>query len=300
MGFNITQFLKDFNIVSSTEHHHCSPGWIQVHCPFCNDSNFHLGLPLNNPKVGNCWRCGKHSLWETIKQLLNCSGSRVYQLSQDYEMESSLYAAVKKNRTLPRVLKYPVGTSPLGDPHKRYLMSRGFDPEYLAREWGLLGTGPVGDYKHRIIIPIHYEGMVVSYIARDITGRSSIRYKTCPSTMEVRSHKHCLYGLDKVRGNEWVLVVEGPVDVWRMGPGIVATFGITWTREQILLLSRFNLTSILYDSEPQAQDQAQKLAYELSILNVDVEVIQQDLTKDPGELGEGDALELKRTIKERR
>ena len=289
------RLLKDYNIAHTTEHHHCTTGWVQVNCPFCTDSDFHLGIPLHDPKIVNCWRCGKHSLFETIKELLHCTGGEAYRILEKYETGISPYELVKK-RKQASTLVLPPGTGPLNDNHKRYLIKRGFDLEQLVQEWDILGTGPLGPYKHRIIIPIHHEGRLVSYTGRDITERSDTRYKTCESGKEVRSHKHCLYGLDKVQGNNWVLVVEGPTDVWRIGPGTVATFGITWVKEQVLLLSRFKMASILYDPEPYAQEQALKLAVELNWLGVDTEIIQQHGASDPGDMTNEDVKDLKRRL----
>lgn len=289
------RFLKDYNIAHTTEHHHCTPGWVQVNCPFCADSDFHLGIPLHDPKIVNCWRCGKHSLFETIKEILHCSSGEAYRILEKYETNTTPYEPVKKRKQASALL-LPPRTGPLNDNHRRYLIKRGFDPDQLVREWGILGTGPLGSYKHRIIIPIYHEGVLVSYTGRDITERSDTRYKTCESDKEVRSHKHCLYGLDKVKGDDWVLVVEGPTDVWRMGTGTVATLGITWTKEQVLLLSRFKMVSILYDPEPHAQEQAMKLAVELNWLGVDTEIIQQQKGDDPGDMTNEDVKDLKRRL----
>ena len=289
------QLLKDYNIQFSTEHHHCSPGWVQVHCPFCNDNNFHLGIPLSSPKIVNCWRCGRHTMYETIKELLHCSGSEVYQILQKYGEDS--YLSDKKKVENTKVLKFPVGTVPLNSNHRKYLEDRGFDTDVLIQEWGLLGTGHLGENKHRIIIPIYYKNIPVSYTGRDITGKSELRYKTCSTENEVRHHKHCLYGIDKVRGDS-VIVVEGPTDVWRIGPGSVATLGITWTKEQVILLSQFKKVSILYDPEPFAQEQARRLAHELSWLSVESEVLQQSTLEDPAMMNEQDVRKVKDLINE--
>jgi len=179
-------------------------------------------------------------------------------------------------------VKLPVGTGPLQNKHRRYLINRGFNPDELARQWGLQGTGHLGDYKHRIIIPITHHNRLVAYTSRDITGKSPLRYKNCP--VELGNVKHYVYGLDQVIRDR-VIVVEGPVDAWRLGIGIaVSTLGITWTMEQVnlILSSRIRYVSILYDNQPQAQEQADLLAEKLR--DMSVEVLCLDEIKDPGEL----------------
>ena len=167
----------------------------------------------------------------------------------------------------------------------------------LEKEWGLLGTGPVGPYKHRIIAPIHFRNELVSYQGRDITGKSPLRYKACSEKNEVMKHKHTLYGIDKVPGKR-VVVVEGIADVWRLGPGAVATFGIKFTGSQINLLSEFEKVFIIFDSgetEDQAEEQSEILCDSLGCLGVDTEQIRLDGV-DPGDMGQTEANNLMKSL----
>lgn len=175
----------------------------------------------------------------------------------------------------------PPGCGPMADCHKQYLERRKYDPDQLAATWGLLGTGPVGPYKLRVIIPIHFQNVMVSFQGRDITNQSPLKYKACSKDKEARDHKTVLYGLDKVPGSS-VVIVEGVPSVWRLGPGSVATFGIEYTAAQVGLLRQFSRRYILFDagaSEGAARAQSLRLATALSAFDGITEVL---------DLGEGD------------
>ncbi len=298
--FDTMQFLRDRRIPHTTDHHHCSDGWVVMHCPLCPpgaSKNYHIGVELSTGRV-NCWRCGGHNLPSLVRGLLGCDWSEAFREMEKYggvplrRAEGEKYEAAH-----PTVLTLPVGTGPLKDRHKRYLLDRGFAPMELAVKWGLFGTGHLGPYKQRIIIPMLVEGVPVSYTGRDVTGRATLRYKDCPLAEEVAPLKHCLYGLDKVPGKA-VVVVEGAVDVWRLGAGAVATMGIQWNYHHVNALAEFDYVGVLYDDQPQAQVQATKLVEELSYLVPHTEVLHRR-GGDPGDLSPREADLIMRQLMKR-
>ena len=202
------------------------------------------------------------------------------------------------NATSPSFLSLPIGCKSImsDDPqferHRNYLASRNFDPKELEKTWKLYGTGPIGPYKFRIIAPIFYGGRMVSYQGRDITGKSKIKYKACSKSMELVNHKRILYGLDFV--NDVAIIVEGIADVWRLGKGAVATFGIEFTQPQVAILSKLRKCFIMFDAEEIAQKKAKELAESIVSLNpnVKVEIIKLSGVKDPAELTEKEAREI--------
>jgi hypothetical protein len=308
--FNATAFYQDHKIQFKTKgHKHCRPGWIQIPCPHCaGNVGYHLGYCIkpNTSFSGRyvCWRCGGKGLFNVVHALLKCSKKEVLEIIKRYGGSVSADVKIEADeKPRPQQVGLPLNCRELGAKHRRYLINeRGFDPDALVAEWGLVGTGLDGHvilpgggaewYKFRIIIPIYYKGVLISFQGRDITGKSGIKYKACPQALEVRDHKHSLYGLDKVRGNA-VVVTEGVMDVWRLGPGAVATFGIKWTAQQLLLLAGFKRIFLLYDPDPQAIKQADQLAYELGCMGRDVEVFEMD-GGDPAELAPDDARALMR------
>lgn len=281
---DLLQILSDHNIDHTTEHHHSSPGWVQVHCPFCpGKRNYHLGLKLDG-KGANCWRCGGHDPARAISTLLVIS-------YRDAKRLLGLAPAVvfrpqqQKQVVRPITLRFPAHEQHLPIQHRQYLLRRGFDADQIIRDYRIVGTGPVGDYKWRILIPIYREGQLISYMGRDISGRADARYKNCPGEQQVFPAKSWLYDLDRCEGRDRILVVEGPTDVWRMGFGSVATMGISWSWEQAALLTGFKTVFTIFDPEDQAQEQERKLIEVLTLGGVNAEAVGLNAgEKDPGSL----------------
>ena len=232
-----------------------------------------------------CFRCGRHSVSEVIRGLLGCSWAEAYKLRSLYRgREEKAFSAGLEPARPGKSLALPVNTKPLSDRHQRYLKNRGFDPSSLLPLWDLQGTGPVGTYKLRIIAPVYHDNRLVSYIGRDITDRSAKKYLPCPAEKELRPHKQCLYGLDLVPRDS-VVVVEGITDVWRLGPGAVATFGSKFTLAQVNILAQFKTCHVMYDADAEAS--ADKLAGHLSVMGIDVDVLIPET--DPAELPQEEA-----------
>lgn len=97
---------------------------------------------------------------------------------------------------------------------------------------------------------------MVSWTTRTIGN--GVRYLSARPEEEKLNHRHLLYGEDLVPGHA-IIVHEGPADVWRTGPGAVATFGTGFQRSQILKLSRYPTRVVCFDNEPAAQEMADKL-----------------------------------------
>jgi hypothetical protein len=280
-------------------HKHVRQGWIGIPCPYCTGNpGYHLGYCIDpvSKYAGHfrCWRCGGKKAIEVIKTITHTDSQGAFQIIKQFSTGSGTVLFESGIRKGPStgldICKLPAGTGQMLKRHRDYLMRRDFDPEKIESLWSLQATGPVGEYNHRIIIPIYFNGKLVSYQGRDITGRSKMKYKACRQDLESREHKHCLYGLDQVKGDS-VVVVEGVTDVWRLGPGSVAAFGIEYTAVQVALLTKFKKIFILFDEEEQAQEQARKLAGALICPERVVEIVSLS-SGDPGDMSQQDADEL--------
>lgn len=282
---NLEAFCQDNRVEYLTEgHHHAHQGWAQIHCPFCSSGSegWHLGFNLEGGNF-NCWRCGKHSPWDVVGALLNTkNGSKISEAMAKY---GTGYAARKrKSITRKKAIKPPSGTEPLEKPHRKYLKKRGFDPDKLVEDWGIQGTSHLsGLWNWRIIMPIsNIDGIIVAYQGRTIRKKIKPKYKLIDNTEMLEDPKKLLYGINKVPGDS-VLIVEGPADVWNLGPGAVATGGIDWTTAQGNILRGFKNRFIIYDPEPKAQERAEELAKFLSYYPGNTEII-DGLDSDPGDL----------------
>ena len=302
--FSILAFLRDRRIDHTTTGPRSRPGWVQVNCPFCGGGGrgYDLGIKIDDARCA-CWRCrGKH-ISEVVMALTRCSREELRTIMAQYGGQKARPTLLKQNEESPikavhrkRQCKLPAGTAEMTERHLQYLEKRGYDAELLEDVFGLKGTGPLGDYAHRIILPIIFEGRVVSFQGRDITGRAELRYKACAMADETVHHKHVLYGWDLAKKKSCV-VVEGAADAWRLGPGAVATFGTGFTPQQAALLAgRFDRVFLAFDPEPQAQKVAEELAWVLGNAGAECVVVELDDGIDPGDMGQKDADALMREM----
>lgn len=296
---NIIQLYQDFSIPYKTEgHKHVRNGWINVECPFCSGNpGLHLSYHLEE-NYYICWRCGWHPILKTISMLLNVSEQKALPIIRQY---GQVY--YHKETKLPANKKpfmFPTGIVPLLKHHKNYLSERGFDPDKLERLWNIQSCGPVSkldehDYKHRILIPFTWNLDIVSFDTRsNIKDKAGSRYKACSKEREKIEHKRILYGNQE----KWCstgVIVEGPTDVWRLGPEACATSGIKFTSAQTnVIANSFKRTFVVFDDDPQAVIQANKLVAELRFRGK--ESIRYDIKGDPGALSEDDAKHLMKQL----
>lgn len=253
--------LRDYRIESRREgqHHHAVYGWIQFDCPHCSPKSgrFRMGYNIARRNL-NCWVCGPHGLVDTVSLLTGEPVKRVLSLLGD------LAHPVHEERPQRRgTLKLPRGRVPLLPQHRRYLEKRGFDPDEIVQLWGVEGIGVDTRYGWRLFIPAHLDDEVVSWTTRSICDTNSARYKSAPHEMESVSLKQILYGEQYCR--HAIIVNEGPLDAWAIGPGAVATCGVSFTREQVYRMTRYTVRVIVFDKENQAQKRAKTLVEQLSI-----------------------------------
>lgn len=291
--YDIIRLFEDYNVHYYSEGKNVSPGFVQTQCVFCDDNSNHLGWEMNGRLV-NCWRCGWHPIKKALKELLSISYNEVENILLEYSGTSILRAKLNKRETLKEgTVELPGGR--LMDMHKKYLRGRNFDPDGLERKYKLRGVGVAGDWKYRIIIPIIFEGQVVSFQARDITDKQKIRYKNLEISKSLKDPKKVLYNIDNCKGDS-VGVVEGVTDAWRMGSNFVATFGTSLTPGQVTLISKFKKIFLCFDAEKEAQQRGRIIAEKLSVIGCEVELVQLHENKDPAELTDLEALCLKRGL----
>lgn len=255
----IQELLTEYGVryLDGGGHHHCRPGWLQMDCPFCSKGagRYRMGYSLDR---GNfcCWVCGPHPAIETLVELTGQSASKCYTLRGGIDF--------RKLKEVPRPigkLEVPEGVGPLARQHKAYLRRREFDPEAVERLWKVQGTGISDRLAWRLFIPIHYRGEVVSWTTRSLSDTHSVRYVSARPDQEKLPHRDLLYGEDWC--GHAVIVHEGPLDVWATGPGAVCTFGLTYSKTQVLRLSRYPIRVVCFDSEPVAQRRARQLVRDL-------------------------------------
>lgn len=288
----LSQVLDEAGIsyCNAGEHHHVSEGWIGIDCPWCppprgNKGRFRLGINLETGKA-NCWVCGGKSLKAVLLKAGRISPKAV----------DSLLAGV----TIQRVshvehtghFKPPTGIGPLQPAHKKYLKSRGFDPKQIEKLWNVQGIGIASRLQWRLFVPIMLDGRQVSWTTRAIGNRTP-KYKNAPSDQESVSIKDTLYGIDLVRTT--IIVCEGPTDVWRIGPGAVATFGVNVTPSQIDIIRRFPIRVLCFDSDVNKNRSVRSLAEALGMFNGETYQVELD-AEDPASASTKEIRQLRKAF----
>ena len=253
IALNLNELLRTLGVQFIEEgHHHCREGWIQTDCPFCgkHSKRFHLGWNIRHHYL-NCWKCGHHRIVETLAEITGRPIREIKPVVDSLDSHVVFDERIKTNR-----LEMPKGIGPLQEGHIRYIKSRGLCPEHLEETWGIQGIGLSEKLPWRIFIPFHLQREIVSWTTRSI-GEKGLRYISAAAEQEKVNHKTLLYGEDFCR--HAVIVHEGPFDVWRTGPGAVATCGTGFSRHQLLRLANYPVRVICFDSEKPAQKRATEL-----------------------------------------
>ena len=315
MAINFKKLFDDAHIKTRDDPYR---HWTHICCPFCKnppDTHFNGGFFSLQPRY-NCFRCGSHSYYDAVSLALNISISETTKLFKSYDY-------IPKEPVEKKVAKAEHLDLPgyhLDENEKEYLRGRGFNVEYLQSKFHIRGGGIAGDWAYRILIPIYYNHVLVSWTGRSILPKETIkeleipRYKNLSIEQSVINSKEIFFNLDNCNRKE-VILVEGPMDVLKMQNDCVCSLGTSVTREQELFLkNRFEKVFIAFDNEPDAQRKARHLGMNLSSAGMKVEVVNicedfykdvwdEDLKEivriqknDPGELTEDEMNKVKKEL----
>ena len=300
--WRIVDFLRDHRIDFALpgQSGKVSAGWVGICCPFCNESNYKLGYNIESNQW-TCWSCGGKRRLDVLKQLCGCSHDRAVEVYRKYWNDTGLQRPRGRANQIavPQIdtVSFPYFVKPMAEPHKAFLRSRNFDPEKIEREWLVKGTGPMptNPQQLRVMIPVYFGGCMVCYQGRDITDKAKAKYWSLPRELSARPIKSCLYGYDRARKFSTVVVCEGPTDVWRLGPGAVALFGVAYRVAQVRLLAQWKRVVLLFDGDEAGYEAADKIRAELEIVGVDCAVMPTFGSGiDPADLSDEDAARFMR------
>jgi len=306
--FNFEQFASDHHIIPAADgHKHCHIGWIQISCPFCgkysSDGTIgkHLGFNIANGYF-NCWRCGGHSVYTVVKEITNINDPHhIKKLIQKYTTKSinNIIDNDIINVARKRSAVKPFKTIPMTKAHSNYLISRKFNPKLLINTFKLEFTGRLfgknKPWSWRCIAPIFdIDSNIVGYTGRSING-SKPKWLTSSNKDLTINPKQLLYGIQLVTTQN-IIIVEGPGDVWRLGPGSVAVLGIDWNIEQTTQLKKYKNRYILFDPEENASKQAKKLANYFAVFKGNTYIL-DGYNTDPGDFSQKIANELTTQLK---
>jgi hypothetical protein len=271
-------------------HRNVRRGWLGTDCPRCSpySNKFKLGFELSTGRA-HCWTCGGMYGPEVLAQILHQPQKEVYQLLGELPKYRSKQEDVKHHGTL----KIPPGVGELLPAHRVYLeRERKLDPDVVSRTWNLKGIGIGGRLQWRIFIPIHDEyGVIVSWTTRSVGKNNPLRYCSATEEEEAYPHKSLLYGAHLARHT--IIILEGPVDVWTIGPGAVATLGVGYSAKQKQLMMQYPVRIVCFDAEDDAQDRAEQLCKELSTFPGKTENLLLETGKDPNAADREEIQELR-------
>jgi hypothetical protein len=289
--FDVKAYLNDRGIRYYTSGKNCSPGWINIRCLYCGDKTNHLGINLKSKKW-HCWKCHQTGLITKVISTVEDGRGDIYSiLNQFVSSYAGTHTPQRRDPTgLPKESLHILPTI-----HKDYLRRRGFDPVEVQDKYHVKACWEGGKYKFRLIIPIYMNFKLAGFTARDVSYKSSIRYKNQPKHECPVLPERWVYNVD--RAEETVVVVEGPFDVWRMGNSFVSFMGTEATTAQTAALVNKGVKRaiVLYDPEEEAQEQAERIAYDLGMFIPEVEQVELDLPegKDPADLTPSEAAYLR-------
>lgn len=228
-----------------------------VNCPYCaltcgrpdtrkrlyinhkwgtSDSNLGSTLDLIHCYNENCF-----SNPETRKTFFNF----IYQNVGELPIVVFTTPAMNINPSLPT--GFSLSELPENHPARRFLLTRRFDVTYIEKTffayYGYDKNNP--NATHRLIIPIYQNGEIRGWQGRALDDRQP-KYYTAPRT----SLGGCLYGYDQYKCYKNTLkgravLVEGPFDVWRIGPGALGLFGKTINMQRKHLLLSLGIREIV-------------------------------------------------------
>lgn len=288
-----TDLLQELGIQfkRAGESHHVSTGWVGLPCPFCGSRDWHLGYNLAGGYM-TCWRCGPHDAVHTLCQLSERPYNDVRRL-----LENIHGAVVRDEVTVRGTFKAPANTSPLKSVmHRLYLKKRGLNPTEVACLWGVQEIGLDHRLPWRLYIPVHHRGRPVSWTTRSVLSHSRQPYIGARADEESVSRKDLLYGEDYAR--HAIVVVEGPVDVWAIGPGAVSTMGAAYTRAQLGRMAKYPVRVICGDTDETGATFAARLAKELAPFPGVTHVVKLETGKDPADCDKDEIRELRKRFLE--
>ena len=285
---NIKEILDEYKVEyrEHGDHEHAGEGWIQVQCPYCSPhGNFRLGFSLTS-RAAVCWSCGRLPAGEALGLLIDKPAKVGWAILGKVETVGFKKKARGK-------LTLPSGSQPLASPHKKYLKKRGFCPEELEDIYGLLGTGQASTRPWSIVFPIKVDWETVSFFTRKLHDRGT-RYLSADPKDEAVSAKELLFAEDMAVNA--VCVCEGAFDAMRIGPGAVATMGMSVSAAQIHRLTRYRRVVVCLDNDKDAQRRAEILCGRVATFGVEVLNVQLS-AKDAAVAPEHEITEIRRLLK---
>ncbi len=238
-----------------------------------------------------CFHCSRnHNLYELFSEYEGVSKKETFRLISDgqdtdrYLFEENSIQQEEQQRDKIQLLELPKEAC-------SYLLSRNI-PEKTIEHFkiaycssNIIINDRIVYSANRIIFPIHdINGKSVSWIGRDITGNSKIKY-LMELGFKINNH---LYNANNIENNpDYMIVTEGVMDTlgwYRHGfKNTVATFGKKISKVQFNLLRQINPEVLFLAWDYNCYREMADLADQLSIFFKSVRIIELPEGKDADE-----------------
>ena len=225
----------------------------KVCCPFCNDTRFRLEIShrwnTRDEATGvffgasflHCYNDGCDlNIDAPWRKRLDCH-ERLAEMTKPYIARHRPIVYEEPIRE-KKPIKLPDKCMPITNldaSHEaiRYLEGRKFDIDYLFNCFRVLFCldDPNPMVAGRIVIPLYMNEQLAGWQARypgEPPTSNIPKYYTCPGTQR----NQILYNYDIAKGFSFGVLVEGPTDVWRVGPTGVASLGSAVSSTHIQLM----------------------------------------------------------------
>ena len=301
MADNLNELLDEYGIDYIETGHDTSKEFINIDCYNVGDCDtpgkYKLGIHRSLTRT-HCWVCSSFFQPYRVAKALGIPWSSWVETQNNVADDWGVAKEeVVEDIDLDEFESITVPGEPLHQVHKNYLLSRGFDPDWLEKEYGVKGTlKHTEDYKlsYRVFFPIEYENKVISYIGRSYLPDTQYKYCCATEEEEIYFHKNMLFNIDRCSGFR-VILVEGALDALKLIQSsgrneVVASFGTSISPRQLQLLKNsFEEVVVLYDGEDAAQNTADKIVNYLRSFNKKAVSLKLKTGDDPGALSKEDA-----------
>ena len=262
-----------------------------VQCPWHEGSKRKLYIHAESG-VFNCFVCGeKGSFYDLIRRTLDVKREEVGEILGDYHAESNETTILSEEPPEPPsyIIPYPdhfysLSGEGLGsEAHYalKYLYERNITDKQIT--YYKLGFCLEGKYAGRIITPsFDRHGNLVTYVGRDYTGTQMPKTLNNPAVPGTHGSKDWVFNLYNALRTDHLIVTEGTFDAMACGVSGVALFGKQASENQIYKIVKEKPQRVTILLDPDAQEEAEKLAYTLSTFIKDVRISCVPDGYDPG------------------
>lgn len=296
---DIVSYFDNLGIDYKSGGKNVSANDVNICCPFCGEDRFHLAIHRENGKM-NCWVCDldgfkyRPNFVNLVMELENCDFITAKSIIKDYTIDSEDDDVVE--HVTPSFLSLPQEMQSFHDTICNehwsvaygYLESRGFDMTHVDKY--KLGFCSHGEYAYRIIVPIYFEGKLVSFVGRDYTSMLGLRYMNCRSKDVLMKNSDVLYGYDNYISyrmsvdTNHLYLLEGCTDVWSLGDVSVGLLTNKIHSNQVSLLIRLGLKSLTIAMDPGSYSRGINIAEKLCPFIRKIKVLKL-IDGDPAEIG---------------